>query len=580
MPGLYATVQEGVGVRAGLHLKRLLSARHFFPMKRRHFLRHGTQAALAATIVPLAASAASAEKAETSVPTAAAVRANKEINLSERTIEELQQLLQNGYTSHRLCQDYLTRITQLDQQGPKLNAIIELNPDALSIADTLDKERKAGKLRGPLHGIPILIKDNIDTGDHMQTTAGALALAGNHAAKDSFVAAQLRKAGAIILGKTNLSEWANFRSSHSASGWSSRGGQTHNPYVLDRTPSGSSAGSGAAVAASLCAVAVGTETNGSIVSPSAVNGLVGLKPTVGLVSRTGIIPISATQDTAGPMARTVRDAAILLGGMVGWDKADKATMTPQQPALTSNFYAHNYADRLNADALKGRKLGVEKSHLASQTAAGELLRQAVAVLRAQGATVVEVDVRTPTQALGEAEFDVLLYEFKDGVNKYLAQANAPVKTLADVIAFNKANAAKAMPFFQQETLEQAEKTDGLASEKYKAAVRKVVDTSRAALDAALKTDGGLAAIVAITTGPAACIDLVNGEYGTGPGCAGPAAMAGYPHLTVPMGQVHSLPVGLSFVSGPYSEAMLLSLGYAYEQATKHRQAPTFRAAVG
>jgi amidase len=568
-------------------------------MKRRQFLHHGTQAAVVATLLPLAVGATASLPAAAAETPAAHPAAD--FDVVEASITDLQARLQSGKsTSRDLCQQYLDRIAKIDKQGPKLNAIIELNPDALSIADALDKERNAGKLRGPLHGIPILLKDNIDTGDQLQTTAGALALAGNRAAHDSFVAAQLRKAGVIILGKTNLSEWANFRSSHSASGWSSRGGQTHNPYVLDRTPSGSSAGSGAAVAASLCAAAVGTETNGSIVSPSAVNGLVGLKPTVGLVSRTGIIPISTTQDTAGPMARTVRDAAILLGGMVAGfpsmsvstgaviNLEEVAAPDPYAVPRTIDFdrevnlanLLNNYTHLLRPDALKGQKLGVEKSHLASQTAAGELLRQAVAVLRAQGATVVEVDVRTPTQPIGEAEFDVLLYEFKDGVNKYLAQANAPVKTLAEVIAFNKANAAKAMPFFQQETLEQAEKTDGLASEKYKAAVRKVVDTSRAALDAALKTDGGLAAIVAITTGPAACIDLVNGEYGTGPGYSGPAAMAGYPHLTVPMGYVHGLPVGLSFVGGPYTEAVLLSLGYAYEQATKHRQAPTFRAVVG
>jgi amidase len=557
---------------------------HYYYMKRRQFLHHGTQAAVAATLLPLAAGAAATPAAVPETPvihTAAG-----DFDLTEASITDLQARLQSGKsTSRTLCQQYLDRIAKIDKQGPKLNAIIELNPDALSIADALDKERKAGKVRGPLHGVPILLKDNIDTGDKMQTTAGALALAGHRATHDAFVAAQLRKAGAIILGKTNLSEWANFRSSHSASGWSSRGGQTHNPYVLDRTPSGSSAGSGAAVAASLCAAAVGTETNGSIVSPSSVNGLVGLKPTVGLVSRTGIIPISATQDTAGPMARTVRDAAILLGGML--DEKDisgfiNTTKSSQEAhaALLKRFQDNAYLLPLATDALKGQKLGVEKSHLASTLPAGELLRQAVAVLKAQGATVVEVDVRTPTQPIGEAEFDVLLYEFKEGVNKYLAQPYTPVKTLAEVIAFNKANAAKAMPFFQQETLEQAEKTDGLASEKYKVAVRKVVDTSRAALDAALKTDGGLAAIVAITTGPAACIDLVNGEYGTGPGYSGPAAMAGYPHLTVPMGYVHGLPVGLSLVGGPYTEALLLSLGYAYEQATKHRQAPTFRAVVG
>ncbi|MBJ6143795.1 amidase [Hymenobacter sp. BT559] len=545
-------------------------------MKRRQFLRQSTQATLASSLLPLAASALPATLPTTTPRSLAAQPQDKDLDLSERTIADLQAYLQSSQgSSRRLCQLYLDRIAALNAKGPAINAVIELNPDALSIADALDKERKAGKLRGPLHGIPVLLKDNIDTGDKMQTTAGALALAGHRAAKDSFVAKQLRAAGAIILGKTNLSEWANFRSTHSASGWSSRGGQTHNPYVLDRTPSGSSAGSGAAVAASLCAVAVGTETNGSIVSPSSVNGLVGLKPTVGLVSRTGIIPISATQDTAGPMTRTVRDAALLLGGLVGIDPADavtQASAAPKKPV--------DYTRLLRPEALKGQKLGVEKGHLASQTAAGELLRQAVAVLKAQGATVVEVDVRSAVTPVGESEFDVLLYEFKDGVNKYLGQTNAPVKTLADVIAFNKANAAKAMPFFQQEILEQAEKTDGLGAEKYKTALRKVVDTSRQALDAALRTDGGLAAIVGITTGPAACIDLVNGEYGTGPGFAGPAAMAGYPHLTVPMGNIHGLPIGISFVGAPYKEAELLGLGYAYEQATKHRQAPTFRAVVG
>ncbi len=547
-------------------------------MKRRQFLHHSTQAAVASALLPFVASAlpAAALASLPAGPAPASQPQDKDLDLSERTIADLQAYLQSSKGSSRsLCQQYLARIADLNAKGPAINAVIELNPDALSIADTLDKERKAGKLRGPLHGIPVLLKDNIDTGDQMQTTAGALALAGNRASQDAFVARQLRAAGAIILGKTNLSEWANFRSTHSASGWSSRGGQTHNPYVLDRTPSGSSAGSGAAVAASLCAVAVGTETNGSIVSPSSCNGLVGLKPTVGLVSRTGIIPISATQDTAGPMTRTVRDAALLLGALAGPDPADSATQATAAPKKPLD-----YTRLLRPEALKGQKLGVEKSHLASQTAVGELLRQAVAVLKAQGATVVEVDVRTPTQPIGDAEFDVLLYEFKDGVNKYLAQAKAPVKTLADVITFNKANAAKAMPFFQQEILESAEKTDGLASDKYKAAVRKVVDTSRAALDAALKTEGGLAAIVAITTGPAACIDLVNGEYGTGPGYSGPAAMAGYPHLTVPMGYVHGLPVGISFVGAPYKEAELLALGYAYEQATKHRKAPTFQAVVG
>jgi amidase len=542
-------------------------------MQRRQFLQQGTQAALASALLPLAATAATLpDAAAHAVP--AAIAFDKEVNVIELTISDLQKMLQDGLTSRRLCQAYLTRIAAIDKAGPGLNAIIELNPDALRIADDLDKERKTGKLRGPLHGIPVLLKDNIDTGDQMQTTAGALAMAGHRAAQDSFVAKQLRAAGAIILGKTNLSEWANFRSTHSVSGWSSRGGQTHNPNVIDRTPSGSSAGSGAAASASLCAVAVGTETNGSIVSPSSCNGLVGLKPTVGLVSRTGIIPISATQDTAGPMARSVRDAAILLGALAGPDAADAVTVSANNPKK-----ATDYTRLLRPNALQGQKLGVEKSHLASQTAGGELLRQAVATLKAQGATVVEVDVRTATQPIGEAEFEVLLYEFKDGLNKYLAGTKAPVKTLADVIAFNKANTAKAMPYFQQEILEMAEKTDGLTSDKYKVALGKVVDTSRQALDAALKA-GSLAAVVGITTGPAACIDLVNGEYNTGPGYAGAAAMAGYPHLTLPMGYVHGLPIGISFVGAPYKEAELLALGYAYEQATKHRRAPAYKAVVG
>ena len=548
-------------------------------MQRRSFLQQGGQVALAAALLPATAAVAAPLTIPAPPP---GPPADKALVLEERTISELQEALAKGYTSRRLCQDYLARIAALDQAGPRLRAVLETNPDALALADALDKERKAGKLRGPLHGIPILLKDNLNTGDKMQTTAGALALAGHHAKADAFVVARLRAAGAIVLGKTNLSEWANFRSTHSVSGWSSRGGQTQNPYVLGRTPSGSSAGSGAATAASLGAAAVGTETNGSIVSPASVNGLVGLKPTVGLVSRTGIIPISATQDTAGPMARTVRDAAILLGGMVGMDPNDVQHAVPESSAVLKSTVnkADTYVNALRPDALKGQRLGVEKSHLASQLPAGELLRQAVAVLKAQGATVVEVDVRAATQPIGEAEFDVLLYEFKDGVNKYLAGTNAPVKTLAEVIAFNKAHAAQALPYFQQEILEQAEKTDGLGSEKYKASLRKVVDTSRAALDAALKSEGGLAAIVAITTGPAACIDLVNGEYNTGPGYSGAAAMAGYPHLTVPMGQVHGLPVGLSLVGAPYREADLLALGYAYEQATHHRRAPKFTKAIG
>ena len=449
-----------------------------------------------------------------------------------------------------------------------LRAVIETNPDALTIADELDKERKAGKVRGPLHGIPVLIKDNIDSGDQMMTTAGASALMGHKAKQDAFILKKLRAAGAVLLGKTNLSEWANFRSSHSVSGWSSRGRQSRNPYALDRSTSGSSSGSGAAVAANLCAVAIGTETDGSVVSPSSVNGLVGLKPTVGLLSRSGIIPISSTQDTAGPMARTVRDAALLLAALQGPDPADPARL-PVPASLPLD-----YTTFLKPDALKGQRLGVEKAHLNGPPAVAALLREAVVALKAQGATIVEIELNKLVNPLGEAEFDVLLYEFKDGVNKYLAGAGTSVKNLADVIAYNKEHAAEAMPFFQQETLLRAEATDGLNNPKYKAAVQKTVAGARQAIDGLLKTHQ-LAAIVGVTTGPAWCIDWVNGDYSSGVDFSSPAAMAGYPHLTVPMGQVLGLPVGLSFVGPAYQEGRLLGLGYSYEQATHKRAAPKF-----
>ncbi|MGI4884575.1 MAG: amidase [Janthinobacterium lividum] len=541
-------------------------------MNRRLFLRHGTLAGAALTTFSLAQCTPSGAPTDPPAagPPAAGPPAPTAFALHEATVADLQQHMQAGrHTARALCELYLKRIAEVNTQGPNLRAVIETNPDALKLADALDAERKAGKVRGPLHGIPVLLKDNIDTGDRQQTTAGSLALAGHRAAQDAFIVKQLRAAGAVVLGKTNLSEWANFRSSRSTSGWSSRGGQTKNPYVLDRTPSGSSAGSGAAAAANLCAVAIGTETDGSVVSPSSVNGLVGLKPTVGLLSRTGIIPISATQDTAGPMARTVRDAALLLGALVGEDPADAATKGSAAHAQA------DYTKCLDASALKGKRLGVEKSHLAGTSPAIALLHQAVAALKAQGATVVAVDVAKPTGALGEAEFQVLLYEFKAGLNQYLAAAGAPVKTLADVIAFNTQHAAQAMPFFQQETLELAQKTDGLASAKYRAALARSQGGARKILDNVLKTNR-LDAIIGITTGPAGCIDLVNGDYSSGLDFSSPAAMAGYPHLTVPMGQAHGLPVGLSLVGPAWAEGSLLGLGYAYEQATKLRRAPELR----
>jgi amidase len=467
---------------------------------------------------------------------------------------------------------YLDRINAIDKKGPAINAVIELNPDALSIADNMDKERKAGKLRGPLHGIPVLIKDNIDTGDQMMTTAGALALEGNKASKDAFIIQKLREAGAVLLGKTNLSEWANFRSTKSSSGWSSRGLQTKNPYVLDRNPCGSSSGSGAAVAANLCAVAIGTETDGSVIAPSSFCGIVGIKPTVGLLSRSGIIPISKTQDTAGPMARTVRDAAILLGALTGVDSNDAVT---SGSSAKSN---QDYTGFLDANGLRGKKIGVEKSFLTgSNPPVVDLFKQAVEILKQQGATIIEVDLLKETGKLGDAEFEVLKYEFKDGVNKYLSNANAKVKTVADVIAFNKQNETKAMPFFKQEILEMCQAKGDLNSKEYLDAVAKST-SARKIIDDMMK-QYGLDAFCGTSIGPANCIDLVNGDYDVGFYFCPPPAMAGYPHITVPMGMVHDLPVGLSIFSGAYNEGEIIKLAYAFEQASKKRIAPKFKEAV-
>ncbi|MDQ2795408.1 MAG: amidase [Bacteroidota bacterium] len=545
-------------------------------MNRRLFLNQGTRVALTAALLPAVACQTTPDKpaaaAAAGTPAAgetASSGAADSFELHELTIADLQARMAQGTdTARSLSEKYLARIKALNEAGPMLRAVIETNPDALSIADELDKERKAGKVRGPLHGIPVLIKDNIDSGDQLMTTAGAAALVGHKAKQDAFIVQKLRAAGAVLLGKTNLSEWANFRSSHSVSGWSSRGRQTRNPYALDRSTSGSSSGSGAAAAANLCAVAIGTETDGSVVSPSSCNGLVGLKPTVGLLSRSGIIPISSTQDTAGPMARTVRDAALLLAALQGPDPADPARLP-----IPANTPA-DYIPFLKPDALQGQRLGVEKAHLNGPPKVAALLREAVAALKAQGATIVEIELNKLVNPLGEAEFEVLLYEFKEGVNKYLAGAGATVKNLAEVIAYNKEHAAEAMPFFQQETLLRAEATNGLNNPKYKAAAQKTVAGARQAIDGLLKQHQ-LAAIVGVTTGPAWCIDWVNGDYSSGVDFSSPAAMAGYPHLTVPMGQVLGLPVGLSFVGPAYQEGRLLGLGYAYEQATHQRKAPTF-----
>lgn len=538
-------------------------------MKRRNFIKNSSLAGITLASVGVVASCNTPlkeketneiEKTPASLPTG--------FVLNEVTIDELQQKMQSGeHTSRSITQLYLNRIDAIDKKGPAINAVIELNPDALAIADNMDKERKAGKVRGPLHGIPVLIKDNINTGDNMQTTAGALALEGNKAAKDAFIITQLRASGAVILGKTNLSEWANFRSTRSTSGWSSRGLQTKNPCVLDRNPCGSSSGSGAAVAANLCAVAIGTETDGSVVAPSSFCGIVGIKPTVGLLSRSGIIPISKTQDTAGPMARTVRDAAILLGALTGVDSEDAVTNSSNGKAQK------DYTQFLDANGLKGKKIGVEKSFLKGHEGVVGLFQQAIDVLKQQGAIIIEIELVKETAKLGDAELAVLKYEFKDGVNKYLSAANAKVKTLADIIAFNKQNEDKAMPWFRQEILESCQEKGGLDSKEYTDALAKSTGT-RKLIDDMMKQHQ-LDAICGTSIGFAGCIDLVNGDYDTGFYFCPPPAMAGYPHITVPMGTVHQLPVGLSFFSTAYDEGGILKVAYAYEQASKKRVAPKF-----
>jgi len=538
-------------------------------INRRDFIKRGSAAGIGAAAAGMVSCQSPAGEAARDKKTAISDDGVDDFELDEITIDQLQQKMQNGeYTSKSITEMYLKRIESIDKNGPALNSVIEVNPDAISIAESMDNERKNGKIRGPLHGIPVLIKDNIDTGDKMMTTAGSLALQGHKATNDAFIVKRLRESGAVLLGKTNLSEWANFRSNQSSSGWSSRGGQTKNPCVLDRNPCGSSSGSGAAVAANLCAVAIGTETDGSIIAPSSYNGIVGIKPTVGLLSRSGIIPISATQDTPGPMTRTVRDAAILLSGLTGVDDADPVTKE------SANKFKKDYTQFLDANGLQGKRIGVEKSFLDGREEVVSLFKRAIELLKGKGAAIVEVELRKQYKdPIYEAEFTVFKYEFRDGVNRYLATANANVKTLADVIAFNKANEAKAMPYFKQETLEGSEKMGDLKNKEYIDAVR-LSRSSRKIIDDIMK-EHILDAIAATSIGPAHCIDLVNGDYSTGFYFCPPAAMAGYPHISVPMGVVHGLPVGLSFIAGAYKEDELLKIAYAYEQASKKRSKPKF-----
>jgi amidase len=497
----------------------------------------------------------------------------KPFELEEITITELQDGLQSGkFTARSLTEMYLARIEAVDKKGPAVNAVIEINPDALAIADELDKERKSKGVRGrPLHGIPVLIKDNIDTADKMATTAGSLALVGSKPAKDAFLVKKLREAGAVLLGKTNLSEWANFRGSRSTSGWSGRGGQTKNPYALDRNPSGSSAGSGVAVAANLCAVAVGTETNGSIVSPSSCNGIVGIKPTVGLISRGGVIPISHSQDTAGPMARTVRDAAILLGALAGIDPDDKITAEADGKAVV------DYTKSLDAKALKGATIGVARNFFGFHEAVEAVMKTALDVLKEQGATLIDVTDLAGLNRLGQAPMTVLLYEFKADLNAYLERLGpkAPVKSLKDLIAFNEQNRKKELPYFGQELFIRAEALGPLTDKDYLDALERCRKATRAdGIDAAMEKHK-LDALIAPTTGPAGLSDLIHGDSGRGGGSSTAAAVAGYPSITLPAGYVFGLPVGLSFFGRAWSEPKLLGLAYAFEQATKHRKAPQF-----
>ena len=536
-------------------------------MKRRSFLTTATLASAGLTTL-LITGCTSSTKNEENLDSNKVIDAGFE--LEEETIEGLSKKLASGeYTSVQLVQLYLKRIEDIDKNGAELNSVIEVNPDAIAIAVALDKELKAGKSRGPLHGIPVLIKDNIDTADKMQTTAGSLAMSGNIVSKDAFLVKKLRDAGAIIIGKTNLSEWANFRSTQSSSGWSSRGGQTKNPYILDHNPCGSSAGSGTAVAANLCVVAIGTETDGSIVCPASVNGIVGIKPTVGLVSRSGIIPISKTQDTAGPMARTVTDAAILLGAITAIDDTDIVTLESKGKALKG------YTTFLDVNALKGKRIGIEKKPQGNNKYINALLDEAVSLLKKQGATIVEIDYLEKINAAGQAEFEVLQYEFKEGLNSYLATANAKVKNLSDVIAFNIANEDKAMPYFKQETLESSNAKKGLDDIKYTEALKASFEGSKNILNAVFK-ENKLDAICGITMGPACSIDVMYGDRWGEYSLTTPAAASGYPHITVPCGQVYDLPVGFSFFGKPYTEGPLIGMGFAYEQVSKKRIKPEFK----
>ncbi len=535
-------------------------------MNRRTFVRHSVAGG-----VGLASAGIVTTAKETRESSATGYVPPPAFELDELTIADLQSGMASGkYSAHSLARKYLDRIDDIDKHGPAINSVIELNPDALSIASDLDKERQAKGTRGPLHGIPVLIKDNIDTHDRMTTTAGSLALGGSIPLQDSSVAKKLREAGAVILGKTNLSEWANFRSSHSSSGWSGRGGQTKNPYALDRNPCGSSSGTGAAVAASLSAIGVGTETDGSVVCPSNANSLVGIKPTLGLISRAGIIPIAHNQDTAGPMCRTVTDAVILLGALAGLDARDDATK-----ASTGKSFA-DYTKFLDTNGLKGARIGVHRKGFGFNDTVDKVMGDCLDIMKKRGATIVDpADI--PTQGkFDDSELEVLLYEFKADLNSYLAALGprAPVKSLKEIIDFNEQYRDREMPYFGQDLFIKAQAKGPLTDKAYRAALAKDQRMSRKEGIDLVMDKNKLDALIAPTGGPAWTTDWVNGDHFTG-GYSTASAVAGYPHITVPAGYVFGLPVGISFFGRAWSEPTLIKFAYAFEQATRARRPPQF-----
>jgi amidase len=538
-------------------------------MNRRTFVRNGFAGAAGLATVSVSVATRSETVKHHDVSTGASPPAAFE--LDEMTIAELQSGMSSGkYTAQSLTGKYLDRIEDIDKHGPAINAVLEINPDALAIAMQLDRERKAGRVRGPLHGIPVLIKDNIDTHDQMTTTAGSLALGGSIPLQDSFVARKLRDAGAVILGKTNLSEWANFRSAHSSSGWSGRGGQTKNPYVLDRNPCGSSSGTGTAIAANLAVIGVGTETDGSVVCPSNANSLVGIKPTLGLISRAGIIPIAHSQDTAGPMCRTVTDAAILLGALTGIDSRDDMTKASARKSFA------DYTKFLDANSLKGARIGVHRKAFGFNDAVDKLMTDCIDIIKRRGAVLIDpADIPTHGK-FDDSELEVLLYEFKADLNSYLASlgSRAPVKSLKEIIDFNEQYREREMPYFGQDLFIKAQAKGPLTEKAYRNALAKNHRMSRKEGIDAVMDRHKLDALVAPTGGPPWPTDWLNGDHFTG-GYSTASAVAGYPHITVPAGYLFGLPVGISFFGRAWSEPTLIKFAYAFEHATRARRAPKF-----